>query len=669
MLDNATKWMSSGSSRLLKAKSSPNISKMSPGYNREANLRSKNPSRSNDSTSMNSNNKITSRINRSTSRTPGKGEQTTSHRVASSTSCDSLKTREPILNKNRRGISESQKNDKKKILVKTTLSSSSSCTILEDRSLLKKGLTYAPAKLPKKPEVLRKNLDRSISLLNVPKEISSLVLREPSEKNMKDEGTKKRQSMNRSISMWNVRSSSKMEACSNNQSRKSMPSSTTLCSKPSKIPLLAGRISNLGRSLADLSQVDRSGESTLFRFTKTNVVVDVEQDLDRSIDERIYENCRETIGDKVLPKEQSSFSRIGRNLEERAARLMAQLDDDENGDQIGEPNGDQIGEPNGDQHGDQHGDEPTTREEQIKKTVDSVDRVDGVDGIDGFDAIDAIDDMENNNEKTNSKNNDTKLSENNEKKMEETRIEKENLGNIQELRCNWERQAREDIHVEKEETKKIQVSNGTPDSKRKLLGKRTKEIEQLVNFFNCKNAQSTTPRSENLRDSWIKSKNNVVPPSYSSIESSLKKTTKESKNANEYNGYVSDGNCSEDSGHISNENDVEWKDGGRSEQIRNSFEITPNEEDRAIEVFDSSADNVRRFVRSGKKEVVMVSGNSPLASSIGASSINSCKEHMPKAISGYEISRDSWKTPRSTYSTGSIVARQVCQLTISSYTR
>ncbi|XP_047348988.1 unconventional myosin-XVIIIa isoform X3 [Vespa velutina] len=372
MLDNATKWMSSGSSRLLKAKSSPNISKMSPSNSKEVNSRSKNPSRLNESTTINNNNKTTSRVNRSTSRTPGKGEQTTTVRVATSPNVDISKTRGQILSKNRRAISESpikitcsQKNDKKKAPVKSTVSSSSSssstsssCTILEDRSLLKKGLTYAPAKLPKKPEALRKNLDRSISLMNVPKETNSLVVQIPNEKNKKDEPTKKRQSMNRSISMWNVQSSSKMEVYSNNQSKRNMPLSTMLCSRPSKIPLLAGRISNLGRSLADLSQVDRSGESTLFRLAKTNVVNVIEPDLDRSIDERIYENCREAIGERVLDKEESS-SRIGTNLEERAARLMAELDDDDN--------------DNG----------PTTMDRtdkgEIKEMIDSVDRVDGVD--------------------------------------------------------------------------------------------------------------------------------------------------------------------------------------------------------------------------------------------------------------------------------------------------
>ncbi|KAI4494454.1 hypothetical protein M0802_008946 [Mischocyttarus mexicanus] len=638
MLDNATRWMSSGSSRLLKAKSSPNISKMSSSNNRETNLRSKNSSRLNDSITMNSNNK--SRVSRSTSRTPCKGEQhTTSQRVASLSPniVDPLKTRGPVLNKNRRAISESpiikatssQKNDKKKLLVKTSVSSS--CTILEDRSLLKKGLTYAPAKLPRKPEVLRKNLDRSISLMNVPKETSSLVVQEPNEKSKKNEGIKKRQNMNRSISMWNVQSTLKMDAYSNNQSRK-------LCSKPSKIPLLAGRISKLGRSLADLSQVDRSGgESTLFRFTKMNVVDVEQQDLDRSIDERIYENCRETIGDKVLQKEEDeSFPPIGINLEERAACLMAQLDDDENDD-----------------------DEATTVvEEEIEKVIDSIDRVDGIVKNKGKSKNQRIEQTEG--IEDDSENNDTKLSEINKKKMKETMIEKEISGNIKELRCNWEQRQTRDIQVEKEEIKKIQISNDTPDSKRKLLGKRAKEIEHLVNFFNCKNAEST-PRNENLRDSWIKSKNNVVPPggNYSSIESSLKKKARESKNACEYNGYASDGNCSEDSGHISNENEVEWKDGGQSEQIRNSFEkeresFFPNEVDRTIQVFDSTPHTLRTFVSLEKKEIVMVTKNNPLASSIEATSrIDSCREHVPKTINEYEI------PTRSTYSTGSNVAKQI----------
>ncbi|KAF7402627.1 hypothetical protein HZH66_004894 [Vespula vulgaris] len=642
MLDNATKWMSSGSSRLLKAKSNPNISKMSPSNNKEANSRSKHPSRLNESTTINNNNKTTSRVNRSTSRTPSKGEQTTSVRVASSPNVDLSKTRGQILSKNRRAISESpikltcsQKNDKKKSPIKSTVSSSS-CTILEDRSLLKKGLTYAPAKLPKKPEALRKNLDRSISLLNVPKETSSLIVQISNEKSKKDEATKKRQSMNRSISMWNVQSTSKMEVYSNNQSKRNMPISTMLCSRPSKIPLLAGRTSSLGRSLADLSQVDRSGESTLFRFAKTNVVNVIEPDLDRSIDERIYENCREAIGERVLDKEESS-PRIGTNLEERAARLMAELDDDDN--------------DNG----------PTTMnrtdEGEIKGIIDSVDRVDGA--------------LENSEKSSKNReilvSNEMKLTDRDKKKMEETTIEKESTGNIKELRCNWERQSR-DIKEEKQEVKKIVVSNDTSDNKKKLLGKRTKEIEHLVNFFNCKNAESSSTTNENTRDPWIKSKNNVVP-GYSSIESNLKKNNRESKNTNsEYNnGYVSDGNCSEDSGHISNENEVEWKDGGQSEQLRGSFEkergsffedIPRNEEDRTIGVFDSSSHVVRRFVRSEKKEIVMVTKNNPSASS-EASSIDSCREDVSKSISGYEVSRDSWKTPRSAHSTGSNVGKQI----------
>ncbi|KAK2587453.1 hypothetical protein KPH14_003161 [Odynerus spinipes] len=641
MLDNASKWMSSGSSRLLKAKSSPNISKMSPSSNKETNSRLKNASRSNESTPANSGNKTPSRITRSSSRTPGKGEQTTPNRIGSSPSVDLSKTRTPLSSRTRSRVTPEnqtkatanlQKNDKKKP-VKATVSSPSSCTILEDRTLLKKGLTYAPAKPPKKPEALRKNLslDRSVSLLNVPEEtrkVSSLA--QPSnERNKKDETTKRRQSMNRSISMWSVQSASKMEVYGN-QSRKSMLSNGALCSRPSKIPLLAGRAPSLGRSLADLSQVDRGGESTLFRVVKTNL--DIETDLDRSMDERIYENCREAIGEPPLGKEETPLASseavpIGTNLEERAARLMAELDDEDDNDN----------------------DENHQIKERIKKeTINSLDCVDGVVENNGTTKSREI--LENS----------MKLSEIdvNPKKMEETTIEKEGLGNIKELRCNWERQAKA-LQEAKQEIKKSAILKNedrveTPESKRKvLLGKRAKEIEHLVNFFNCKNAESA-PAHHDSRDPWIKSKSNV--PSYSSIESNLKKNNTESKNASEYNnGYVSDGNCSEDSGHISNENDIEWKDGGQSEQLRGSFdkergsffeEIARNDEARTIGVFEAPSVVVRRFVRSEKKEIVVVAESSPSVSS-EASSIDSCREDVSKAIAGYDVPRDSWKATRS----------------------
>lgn len=436
--------------------------------------------------------------------------------------------------------------------------------------------------------------------------------------------------MNRSISMWSVQSVSKMEAYG--QPRKSLTSNGALCSRPSKIPLLTGRTPTLGRSLADLSQVDRGGESTLFRIVKTNL--DIETDLDRSMDERIYENCREALGERALVKEEPPTplaspqdKLIGTNLEERAARLMAELDDDNDED-----------------------DNQLIKDRIKKETVESLDCIDGVTQNKGKPTNREI--LENN----------SKLSEidRDRKKMaEEVTIDKEGSGNIKELRFNWERQAKA-LKEEKLESPKrsliLKNDEGrleTPETKRKvLLGKRAKEIEHLVNFFNCKNAESLPTRNES-RDPWIKSKSNNNGQSYS-IETSLKKNGTETKHANEYsNGYASDGNCSEDSGHISNENDIEWKDNAQNEQLRGSYEkergsffedISRNDEDRTIGVYEASSVVVRRFVRSEKKEIT---GSSPSVSS-EASSIDSCREDTSKTISTYNLPRDSWKSTRST---------------------
>jgi len=214
---------------------------------------------------------------------------------------------------------------------------------------------------------------------------------------------------------------------------------------------------------------------------------------------------------------------------------------------------------------------------------------------------------------------------------EDSKRSKEN--SIQELRRNWEKHTRGDqdtdaktIHTAHSAkitinlSKAIRTGNdvvdGTQEARRQqCVSKRAKDIEHLVNFFNCKNAENSTKE-------MIKSR--------SVTETSAMK--KSEKSANEYNGYASDGNCSEDSGHISNENEVEWKDTMESQSQRGTgdfkgqqyFDRIRQDDDDDAKMFDATI--VRGSPECPEKKEVVISPESPLMSS-GASSIDSsCRD-------------------------------------------
>lgn len=280
----------------------------------------------------------------------------------------------------------------------------SSCTILEDRALLKKSL--ANDKKTHKTDG-EQCLDRSASLGNVTVD-PAIVPRT----------THLPKPMNRSTSLWNV------------QEKKYTAKKST---KPSKIPLLASpNRTNLGRSLADLSNVDR--------------YFSVE------IDDGVTEN-----------------------LQQRAARLMAKLTDDNETEVV-----------------------PIEPVPPPRKTIVNANRA----------------------------------------------------TSIKELRKNWEEQ-------------NLQIDGQSSNSKIKpsTTGKRAKDIEHLVNFFNCKNHDN---RQGDFQ--WMK-KHPVPEPAI--IRPRVDKTNSKDK---EYGGYASDGNSSEDSGHISNENEVDWKEAVHDNRESRYFE-------------------------------------------------------------------------------------------------
>jgi len=217
---------------------------------------------------------------------------------------------------------------------------------------------------------------------------------------------------------------------------------------------------------------------------------------------------------------------------------------------------------------------------------------------------------------------------------ENSKRSKEN--SIQELRRNWERHTRGDqdtdaktiysahsakmtVNLSKATRTGNDVIDGVQEAKRQqCVSKRAKDIEHLVNFFNCKNAENST--KETPRETMIKSKSVTETPAMKKNE----------KNANEYSGYASDGNCSEDSGHISNENEVEWKDTMESQSQRGTggfkdqqyFDRIHRDDD--VKIFDATI--ISRSPECPEKKEVVISPESHLMSS-GASSIDSsCRD-------------------------------------------
>ncbi|KOX79446.1 Unconventional myosin-XVIIIa [Melipona quadrifasciata] len=655
MFENVTRWPGNAGSRLVKARSSPNVSKpplsvprkqAQPDQNRSTPTNKSQrvaktaaPPRTTTGKIV-SNDHAGSRATFSSESTkgrvscPSKSRRSTPDGRAEATRCPSTITR----------------NEKRQVA--RSVSSSPSCTILEDRTLLKKGLSYAPAKLPKKPEALRKKaaLDRSVSLGCVSVDIrcnaeesfrmsssfSSESRKQTTEKERKQE-IPRRKSINRSASLWNVQAASRNDA----------PARRTfgVSARPSKIPmLLAHRNTRVGRSLADLSQVDRAVEPTMQPVTFDDV------DLDRSMDERIYENCREAFSCASTEETRRQPPRAyTSNLEERVARLMAQLDDDVDDDEqharatmvastdcvdaapprransvyeVREIDVERSNEPDG-------------KIVQSERYTATVIRIEGIPERRDEPTAKIVEDNEKSNSTKNTLNSlvrgfgkDREKIVDRQDVVDESRRKKE-TSSIQELRKNWEKQAASGLAVKEE--KKIDcvaapICNAEPALKsacqrnndtrqeaksKQSVGKRAKEIEHLVNFFNCKNAEAT----KEVKDPWIKgrSTSDTIEPTVTTLKKNV-----DVKNIQDYNGYASDGNCSEDSGHISNENEVEWKEGVVPSETRD-FEkerFFEQNEVRAIGVYDVSR------LEPEKKPTVVV--RSSVSTSSGASSIDSC---------------------------------------------
>ncbi|XP_076756793.1 uncharacterized protein LOC143426932 isoform X4 [Xylocopa sonorina] len=668
MLDNVTRWPGSTGSRLVKARSSPNVSKPTLSVPKKQTAGDQNRS----TTTIKS-----ARVAKTTT-PPRTGSRLSSEHTTTSArttfSAEPAKTRASCPGKLRRVVDgraeataktlPTTTRTEKRQITRSISSSPSSCTILEDRTLLKKGLSYAPAKLPKKPEALRKKaaLDRSASLGCVsvetrggyedPFRISASYAPQVNRQAIPDKEIPRRKPMNRSTSLWNVQTSSR--SSSDSLTRRTLGMST----RPSKIPLLAHRNARVGRSLADLSQVDRAVEPIV-----QPVMFDV-VDLDRSMDERIYENCREAYD--CPPLGSSSHRQPARtytsNLEERVARLMAQLDDDledENEQtqasmaasvdcvdappprrtnsvfEIREVGLERIEEPK----------KGVLQEEKYIATVIKIEES-PEEKIEGTEKLDNLQDLKKSTPSSKGTRSRLEFEKIDRQIVIEESKKRKETPNIQELRKNWEKQSGGSMVKDSE---KKPPDCGTPpastveplksscqrhvelkqDAKSKqAVGKRAKEIEQLVNFFNCKNAQA----SKEVKDPWIKTRSASEEP-----VATLKKSV-DAKHIQDYNGYISDGNCSEDSGHISNENEVEWKDGMVQSETTDfaKEQYFERNELRGLGVFDGPS-IVTRLDQEKKPTVVVRSSVS------GSSSVNGSKEVAKVADTG----KDQWKACRS----------------------
>ena len=542
----------------------------------------------------------------------------------------------------------SVKNDQKK---REKDVGSIACTILEDRALLKKGLSSTPEKVPRKPEALRKKcLSRSTSLWNVPVDIDNSgatgVKRvygqcngsvEPKKEGRVEKTSSRngKSSLNRTTSLWNVPSDG--SSCGRMSRAKSVSGL-----RPSKIPLFTQHIGsgsqrNLGQSLADLSSVDRVGEKLQPRIIDVDCV-------DHVVDDHIYQNYREANDlsvihdDSQLPiatfapiyenlTDSKRFAPVGVNalmefkddrpkmelvrtksaslesqmkfdIEKRAAELMAELDDDE--------------------------------EVSVQKTSTGIAKINVkaprinnegrneavVRGIgNGFDNKGSAEERTDRLERRRVV-----------RSQESLHSRREPEVSIQEIRRNWEQQIKRSQGVPKSSeiklatkvaasrinsatvnlTKKESLVNveTTSESRKSCVnGKRAKDIEHLVNFFNCKN---TDPVKETvIQDTWSKIKDLPV-----TIIDQVN-IIKEGKDKDEKtNGYSSDGNCSEDSGHMSNENDVEWKEDAHQELksfkkserfLKEIIHDLDSSAERTIEVFDAKP-IVQRFVPEENKK-------------------------------------------------------------------
>lgn len=450
----------------------------------------------------------------------------------------------------------------------------------------------------------------------------------------------RRKQINRSTSLWNVQAVSRNEPAGR---------------RPSKIPLLAHRNIRVGRSLADLSQVDRAVEPTMQPVPFDHL------DLDRSMDERIYENCREAFDNR-----QPAYTS---NLEERVARLMAQLDDDVDDDEHAKTNVVESADCVDAAPPRTEASLYEVREIDVKQSKESSSKLLEPDRYTATvirieESLESLEEDGNPRKKT-EKIDTSKLEPKNiinpvkgsrirldsekidrQEIIEESKKKKE-TSTIKELRKNWEKQAngsaiKEDSRLTEKKVDYVVVPASNAEmlkstcqrnnetrqetKSKQSVGKRTKEIEHLVNFFNCKNAEA----SKEVKDPWIKARSPADP---------LKKNV-EVKSMQDYNGYASDGNCSEDSGHMSNENEVEWKEGVVQSESRDFGKERFFEQNdiRQIGVFDDDATIVNRL-ETEKKPTAVVRGS--VSTSSGASSIDSCKGETQKVQE--IVGKEQWK--------------------------
>lgn len=663
MLENAARWPGNAGSRLVKAKSSPNVSKAPLSVPRQKQMM--NPADQSRSTIASKSPRVVKTV--PPVRTSGKIVSNDYATIRPGFSVESTKTRVTCPSKLRgrstpdSGVESTRCTSNQKITRNekrhVTRSISSSCTILEDRALLKKGLSYVPGKLPKKPEALRKKatLDRSVSLGCV-----SVDARNGGEESFrmndrtimeKKQDIPRRKSINRSASLWSVQA----------LNRNDVPGR-----KPSKIPLLAHRNIRVGRSLADLSQVDRAVEPTMQPVPFDDV------DLDRSMDERIYENCREAFSCASIENRQPARAYTS-NLEERVARLMAQLDDDVDDDEHARAT--MVASTDCVDAAPPRRTNPVYEAQEIDVKRNESDRKIGQSRQRYTSTVIRIEESSERREESTrkiqineKKSNDSaevkntmnsakglrsrveyEKVERQEHVIEESKKKKE-TSNIQELRKNWEKQVVKDTerkidHVSDASSNVEQVKSSCQRNNeikqeaksKQSVGKRAKEIEHLVNFFNCKNAEA----SKEVKDPWIKARSTTDTATIEPSMTALKKSI-DVKNIHDYNGYTSDGNCSEDSGHMSNENEIEWKEGVQS--VTRDFGKEPffeRNELREIGVYDATSIVTR--LEPEKKPSVIVRGS--VSTSSGASSIDSCKGENAKV--GEQTGKDQWKACRS----------------------
>ncbi|XP_076235915.1 unconventional myosin-XVIIIa isoform X2 [Calliopsis andreniformis] len=437
--------------------------------------------------------------------------------------------------------------------------------------------------------------------------------------------------------------------------------------RPSRIPLLAQRNTRVGRSLADLSQVDRAVEST-------NQMVSLDSDvgLDRSMDERIYENCREAFS--CVSRDNYNV-RISSNLEERVARLMAELEDDEEEEELGKGvvsvdcvDGDATKSNSTYEVQKVESNSQASSNIQVDRYHATMIRIEdhSTTSIETLNKTDEIVSIQVNNLeeiKDTVKEVKSRLEyERNEKQdcSEEAKKKKE-MSNIQELKKTWEKQStgplitnletknsNESLLTSPSDTETLKVARQRrEDAKRQskskhVVGKRANEIEHLVNFFNCKNAEASREAS----DVWIK--RSASNGSANEPITALKKSV-DVKSMNDYNGYTSDGNCSEDSGHMSNENEVEWKEAIQNESaVFDKERFFEQNELRNIGVFNPTI--VGRL--ETEKKTVVVAGSVASSNRIG---VADCKVEGAKLDE--RVGKEQWKTCRSYNDGGQIFFR------------